>query len=106
MKFGISTTLFLLSLTTALATPVPEATFSDPTPITADASLVDRDTSDGPLLGRDIFARATRYCKIISDDGPVNCRRGPGISYPADYTVTNGVTYRFVCYLESNPPGT
>lgn len=58
-----------------------------------------------PVDARDLFKRATQYCKIIGNDGPVNCRSGPGTSYPVQYTFAPGNSYYFTCYKSGTNVG-
>lgn len=50
-----------------------------------------------PVDARDLFKRSTQYCRIIGNDGPVNCRSTPGGSRIL-YTMAPGNGYYFRCY--------
>jgi hypothetical protein len=93
MQFLLSILLALAPLA-VIATPVAETGPAAPTPIA---------TGDAPVAvaGRspdEIFSRSPQSCAIVSNDGTVNCRTGPGYDYDANYTVNDGDIYVFQCY--------
>ncbi|KAL8939014.1 MAG: hypothetical protein Q9216_003588 [Gyalolechia sp. 2 TL-2023] len=58
-----------------------------------------------PVDARDLFKRATQYCRITGNDGSVNCRSGPGTSYSVRYTMAPGGGYYFSCYKRGTNVG-
>ncbi|KAL8821333.1 MAG: hypothetical protein Q9223_000598 [Gallowayella weberi] len=58
-----------------------------------------------PVDSRDLLKRSTQYCRIIGNDGPVNCRSGPGTNYPVRYTMAPGGGYYFTCYKTGTTVG-
>ncbi|PMD36925.1 hypothetical protein L207DRAFT_586610 [Hyaloscypha variabilis F] len=46
------------------------------------------------------LAAANILCQIVSRDGPVNCRSGPGTSFGIVTKVYNGDYYDFTCYSD------
>ncbi|KAH6715626.1 hypothetical protein DL95DRAFT_511923 [Leptodontidium sp. 2 PMI_412] len=66
-------------------------------------------TAADPVSSRDnspeaigLTKRANVNCYIVNASTTVNCRSGPGTSYPIVGSVKQGVLYTFQCYL----PGT
>lgn len=103
MKFMNLVTAGLLPIM-ALAIPLADASpvavgEANPAPAPDAILVAEPDVPpSSPVDARDLFKRATQYCKIIGNDGPVNCRSGPGTSYPVQYTFAPGGSYYFTCY--------
>ncbi|KAJ4112429.1 hypothetical protein NW765_015500 [Fusarium oxysporum] len=56
------------------------------------------DQSEADLVGRDLFARSTRKCKIVNVSNRAFCRSGPGTNYLIKYSVYKGQEYKFDYY--------
>ncbi|KFZ05925.1 hypothetical protein V501_07899 [Pseudogymnoascus sp. VKM F-4519 (FW-2642)] len=92
MKFSATTLAILLLPIVSLASPV--ATSSDA--VTSDENppiFVSEKRSEG-----DIFERAATTCSIVNVSSTVNCRSGPGTSYPVVGQTFNGEKFVFTCY--------
>lgn len=95
----------------ALATPIADASpiaagEADAAPIAQTIEVAEPDVPPtSPVDARDLFKRATQYCRIIGNDGPVNCRSGPGTNYPVRYTMAVGNGYYFTCYKRGTNVG-
>jgi uncharacterized membrane protein len=99
MKFSAVIAL-LLPLSGVLASPVAD---SGPIGIVRDEHATGTeplsvDQSEADLVGRDLFARSTRKCKIVNVSNRAFCRSGPGTNYPIKYSVYKGQEYKFDCY--------
>ncbi|KAH7150644.1 hypothetical protein DER46DRAFT_398826 [Fusarium sp. MPI-SDFR-AT-0072] len=99
MKFSAVIAL-LLPLSSILASPVAD---SGPIGIIRDEHITGTeplsvDQSEADLVGRDLFARSTRKCKIVNVSNRAFCRSGPGTNYLIKYSVYKGQEYKFDCY--------
>ncbi|KAI7762698.1 hypothetical protein LZL87_013988 [Fusarium oxysporum] len=99
MKFSAVIAL-LLPLSSVLASPVAD---SGPVSIIRDEHITGTEPlsinqSEADLVGRDLFARSTRKCKIINVLNRAFCRSRPGINYLIKYSVYKGQEYKFDCY--------
>lgn len=88
----------------ALVTLFPLSTFAVPTPegvsvpIPIEANTLEASDPSPEAIGlihRDVV------CKILGS-GNVNCRTGPGFSYPEAYVVAAGHRYNFDCYMSGD----
>ncbi|KAJ6071004.1 hypothetical protein N7467_012323 [Penicillium canescens] len=87
MKFQVTLAAAFLPLV-ALAVPTAEAQPAEPVP----AEQVPRSLDE-------VSKRSSIGCKIVnSSSDKVNCRSGPGTSYPVVAYVFPGTTYTFNCY--------
>ncbi|KAL8891206.1 MAG: hypothetical protein Q9215_001720 [Flavoplaca cf. flavocitrina] len=110
MKF---TTLLVAGILpmAGLATPIADASpvavgEANAMPIAEPVGVAEPDVPGTSLVDtRSLFKRATQYCRIIGNDGPVNCRSGPGTSYPVRYTMAPGNGYYFTCYKRGTNVG-
>ncbi|KAI4094318.1 MAG: hypothetical protein LQ339_007504 [Xanthoria mediterranea] len=88
----------------ALAAPAADASpvavgEADAMPIAEPVDVAEPDVPPtSPVDARDLLKRSTQYCRIIGNDGPVNCRSGPGTGYKVLYTMAPGGGYYFTCY--------
>ena len=95
----------------ALAAPVADASpvavgEADAMPIAEPVDVAEPDVPPtSPVDARDLLKRSTQYCRIIGNDGPVNCRSGPGTGYPVRYTMAPGGGYYFTCYKRGTSVG-
>ncbi|KAL8997418.1 MAG: hypothetical protein Q9169_003281 [Polycauliona sp. 2 TL-2023] len=95
----------------ALAAPVADANpvavgEAEAMPVAEPVDVAEPDVPEtSPVDARDLFKRATQYCRIIGNDGPVNCRSGPGTSYSVRYTMAPGNGYYFTCYKRGTSVG-
>ncbi|OBT85954.1 hypothetical protein VE02_04802 [Pseudogymnoascus sp. 03VT05] len=92
MKLSATTLAILLLPSVSLASPVAtssDAVTSDETP----ALFVSEKRSEG-----EIFERAATVCSIVNVSSTVNCRSGPGTSYPVVGHTWNGEQFVFTCY--------
>jgi hypothetical protein len=89
MKFSATTLALLLLPIVSLASPVPEAA-EDAAPVNLVSHV--RRAED------EVFKRTDEYCSIINVSTTVNCRAGPGTSYPVKGYAHNGDHYYFTCY--------
>ncbi|OJJ57407.1 hypothetical protein ASPSYDRAFT_133441 [Aspergillus sydowii CBS 593.65] len=95
MKFQLATVLTLL-LPLALAMPAPEAEPENPMPV---PELIDDGPQDTSPQALGLEKRSTVRCKIVkSSSASVNCRTGPGFSYPVLARAVTGSTHSFYCY--------
>lgn len=99
MKFS-AIVASLLPLSGVLASPVAEP---GPVGIVRDEHAIGTeprsvDQSEADFMGRDLFARSTRKCKIVNVSNRAFCRSGPGTNYPIKYSVYKGQEYEFDCY--------
>lgn len=88
MKFSAAAVI-LLPLAT-LAAPDPQATTAVEQPISV--------AGDQATQLESPSTRANVVCKIVNTSGNVNCRSGPGYSYPVVAYVVSGSYYLFHCY--------
>ncbi|KFX92838.1 hypothetical protein V495_03398 [Pseudogymnoascus sp. VKM F-4514 (FW-929)] len=94
MKFSATALAIFLLPIVSLASPVPEPIAEGAVAMVSDEGIdFSEKRSDG-----EIFSRANTLCSIINVSTTVNCRTGPGTSYPAPYYATNGQTFVFSCY--------
>lgn len=88
----------------ALAVPVADASpvavgEADAMPIAEPVDVAEPDVPPtGPIDARVLLKRSPQSCRITGNDGPVNCRSGPGTNYSVRRTLTPGVKYTFNCY--------
>lgn len=93
MKFMTVLAVGLLPMT-ALAAPAADAN-----PNAAAAPIAEPvEVATSPVDAGRLFKRSNVYCKIISKDGPVNCRDGPGTSSKVVHVLQVGNGYYFKCY--------
>ena len=93
MKFMTVLGMALLPMTTWAA---PAA---DANPNAAAAPIAEPvEVASSPVDAGDLFKRSSVYCKIVGNDGPVNCREGPGTSYKVLHVLQVGNGYYFNCY--------
>lgn len=96
---------------TALAAPTADANpnaaaEAAAAPIAEPVEVAEPDVPPtSPVDARDLFKRSTQYCRIVSSDGPVNCRSGPGTSYSIRYTMAPGGGYYFTCWKRGTSVG-
>jgi uncharacterized protein YraI len=83
----LSTVVQLLLPIAALAAPAPA------TEITPNKMAIREAAGAG-------LAAANILCQIVSRDGPVNCRSGPGTSYGIVTKVYKGDYWDFTCYSD------
>lgn len=95
----------------ALAVPVADASpvavgEADAMPIPEPVEVAEPEVPPtSPVDARDLFKRSTQYCRIIGNDGPVNCRAGPGTGYDVLWTMAPGNGYYFTCYKRGTSVG-
>jgi uncharacterized protein YgiM (DUF1202 family) len=89
MKFSAATLAVFLLPILSIASPVAEVSASEEGPI----ALVSEERSEDEL-----FKRADQYCSIINVSTTVNCRSGPGSSYPVTHYAKNGEKFYYTCY--------
>ena len=95
MKFQFATILTLL-LPLALAMPAPEAEPDSHMPV---PELIDDGPQDTSPQALGLEKRSPVRCKIVkSSSASVNCRTGPGFSYPVLARAVTGSTHTFYCY--------
>lgn len=83
-------------ITSALILLLPFAAIAIPTPDPAESRSIAQS-------GEEIFdKRAVELCSIINVSTYVNCRSGPGTSYPVVTTFKEGEEWHYSCY----EPGT
>lgn len=95
----------------ALAAPVTDASpvavgEADAMPIPEPVEVAELEVPPtSPVDARDLFKRSTQYCRIVSSDGPVNCRSGPGTSYSIRSSLAPGGGHYFTCYKRGTSVG-
>ena len=103
MKFTTLLAVGILPMI-GLATPIADASpvavgEANAMPIAEPVNVAEPDVpATSPVDTRDLFKRATQYCRIIGKDGPVNCRYGPSTLAKTRYTMAPGNGYYFTCY--------
>lgn len=83
-------------LSTATYLLLPAAVLAAPAPVTdiSPRGLAIREAEGVGLAN----TNARVDCFIVNSGGPVNCRKGPGLSYPVHTTFDEGTTHTFSCY--------
>src|SRR3954470_21129582 len=89
----LASALLLLAPLAVLATPV-----AVPEPVALAAAAPTPVEALEARSPEEIFKRSPQSCAIITNDGTVNCRSGPGTGYAVTHTVNNGDRYTFQCY--------
>jgi len=89
----------LLSTIAALLLPV--AVLAAPAPITeiTPTKLAIREAAGVGLRSAKV------ECEIISSDGPVNCRSGPGTSYTVEFQLDPGTWDEYTCWASGTDIG-
>lgn len=96
----LTSTLILLSPFAAIAAPSP-ALGSAQDPAAAIPISDAAKSRNAARSGNELFdKRKTEVCEIINVSSYVNCRSGPGTSFPVRYRLYGGYSWHFTCYEE------